>query len=319
MKMVAVASVLASFAGSHISTAQVVQEPIGATLRYEVALPGGAWGSSVTINPGERVEWRAVISFTGTQNAVALGRVYYQPILSNVDNSGDGATIDQLGVWRNAGASGQGNTTLQQGILPPTGPGSGDDSSTFAQGYGRVGYAFTSRSTTVGSSGALMGHRHSAGSSGAPLGEHIRIAGSNAPSWYSATIPQGTVIQNNGILWGVVSDNNMPFSTWFLPGTQNLALFRQAFIASSDVSVGERIVTINSEASTLQRAGGSSGTDDTRFMTWAQQGEGGSTATVRVGVEYVPATIVIIPGPCVLGGLGACGVSVLCVSRRRRS
>lgn len=311
--LIAVAGIAASAFG------QITMEPIAATLRYEVALPGGPWSSSVTINPGDRVEWRAVVSYTGTQPVAALGRIYYQPILSNVDNTGTNTTIDQLGAWRNGGISGQGNSALQQGILPPSGFESGEDSSTFVNGYGRVGYAFTSRSTTAGSSGALVGHRHSAGSNSAPPGEHIRIAGSNVPNWYAPTIPQGTVIQNNGILWGVVSDNSSATSTWFLPGTQNLALFRQAFIASTDAPNGERTVTINSEAATLQRAGGSSGFDDTRFMTWAFPGEGGSTATQRAGVEYVPATIVIVPTPGVLGAIGMVGSGVVFVSRRKRS
>jgi hypothetical protein len=32
-------------------------------------------------------------------------------------------------------------------------------------------------------------------------------------------------------------------------------------------------------------------------MSWALAGEGGTAASIRVGVEYIPATITIVPGP----------------------
>lgn len=269
--------------------AQPPMEPVGATLRYEVALPGSTWGSSVTIQPGERVEWRAVVSYTGTEPAVALGQVFYQPVLSNVDHEGAETTRDNLGAWRYLTQPGVPHRDRLEAS-------EGETTQTLLD-YGRVVYTFTSRSTSAGSSGAITGHRHTSGGLPAP-GGFFRIAGSNNPTWYPASIPNGSVDLNNQILWGVVSDNNSAASTWFVTGTQNLTIFRQAFIASTDAPLfGERVVTINSESATLRRAGGGAGTDDTRFMTWARQGEGGSTATIRVGVEYIPATITIVPGP----------------------
>ena len=309
-------AVLIGLAGSaQVALAQPPMEPIGAMLRYEVSLPGGTWGSSVTIQPGERVEWRAVVSYTGSEPAVALGQIYYQPILSNIDNNGAGEGIDTLGVWRNGGVSGQGNTLIQQGLLSAE---DGASSSPIAFGYGRVMYGFTSRSTTAGSSGGLIGHRHTNGANGAPAGSWMRVAGSNNPQWYA----QGPIINitaeiNNRILWGVVSDNNTQTSTWFVTGTQNLTVFRQAFIASTDApESGERMIVLTSESASLCRSGGGAGTDDTRFMTWARQGEGGSMASIRVGVEYIPATITIVPGPCV-GLVG--GTAALLFARRQRN
>lgn len=302
--LIAVTGIAASAFG------QITMETIAATLRYEVALPGGAWSSSVTINPGDRVEWRAVVSYTGTQPVAALGRIYYQPILSNVDNTGSDSTIDQLGAWR---LINQGDPPPALGNLLSQEEG---QSTAILPTYGRVTFGFTSRSTVPGNSGALTGIRHSAGSNGAPLGEHIRIAGSFNTNWYPASIPSGSVALNNQILWGSVSDNHTVTSTWFYPGTQNLTIFRQSFVASTDFPTSpQRTVTLFSEAATLQRAGGSSGTDDLRFMTWALQGEGGSTATVRAGVEYIPATINIIPAPSVLT---LSTLSVFAASRRRR-
>lgn len=309
MKNVIVSLVaLAGIAGAASAQTQL---PVGATLRYEVSVGGGAWSSNATINAGERVEWRAVVSYTGSNAAVALGRIFYQPVLSNTDNSGP--NTDSLGAWRNNGVSGQGNTTLAQGLLTNA---EGADANSLPS-YGRVRFGFTSRSTTAGSSGALTGIRHNS-DGGSPAGSFIRIAGTNNGTWYPASQPNGSVALNNQILWGVVADNNTATSTWFSAGTQGVVIFRQAFIASTDAPVGtDRIVSLNSEAATLQRAGGSSGTDDTRFMTWAAAGEGGSTATIRSGVAYEGATITIaVPAP---GAVALLGLGGLVAGRRRRA
>ena len=303
---------VAGSAWSERAVAQPPMEPIGARLEYEVAVPGGAWGSSVTINPGERVEWRVKVTYTGPGGlpVAGLGQIYYQPVLSNVDNVGTGGEQDQLGVWRNNGISGQGNTTLQQGLLSIA---EGADSSQLAS-YGRVHFGFTSRSTTAGSSGGLTGFRHSDASNGAPAGSFLRIAGANNPNWYPATLPNGSVSLNNQILWGVVSDNNAIDSTWFAGGIEHVVIFRQAFIASTEVPQAPRVISLFSEAATLRRAGGGAGTDDARSMRWAW----GATdpQPIRTGVEYIPATITIVPGP----GVGvAGGLAALLIARRRRS
>lgn len=306
-----VAALVAVAGVASCAVGQVVQEPIGAVLRYEVAVPGGPWTSYLNASPGDRVEWRAVLSFTGTQNAVALGRIYYQPVISGADNSGIGPTIDQLGAWRNNGISGQVNTNHLPGVLSIA---EGNDSSSL-ESYGRVHYCFTPRSTTAGNSGGLTGFRHNS-DAGSPPGSYIRIAGSNNNTWYPSNIPNGSVPLNRQILWGVVSDNNSVTSTWFATGTQNLVLFRQALILSSDRSFEEMVVTISSEAATLQRAGGTAGSDDTRFMTWAAPGEGGQTSSIRVGVQYVPAVInMFIPSP---GTAAFACASFLYANRRRR-
>ncbi len=266
-----------------IATAQVPQEPICARAEMQVALPGGAWGTSVSINPGDRVEWRVVLSFTGTQAAAALGRMYYQPVLSNVDNSGVGSQQDQVGLFRQPPnailTAAEGATTFP---LPS---------------YGRVVY---------GTNGALTfaAHRHSNSSDGAPPGEHLRIAQAATTQWYP---PTGT----GSITGGVVSDNGSSSSTIFFPGTQNLVIFRQAFIASTDAQTQPRAVSLYIDPASLQRAGGTGGPDDTRYMTWAAPGEGGSNATIRCGVEFLPATITIVPTPGAASGLLALGIATL--------
>jgi hypothetical protein len=303
---------IAAIAGLSTTTlADPPMLPVGANLRFEVALPGGAWSDFVQVAPGQRVEWRAVLNYTGSVPAAALGRIFFQPTFSNVDNYG--SRVDSVGFWRNGGISGQANSTLAAGLLGVT---EGNLSASLGSGYGRVRYGFTSRSTAPGNSGALTIHRHSGGSAGAPAGDYLRIAGANATSWMNPLYPG---YDHQQILWGVVSDNSYASSTWFTAGTTNIVLFRQAFIPAAELSVFSRTVTLSADAYGLQRAGGSVSSDDTRFMTWAAPGEGGSTATIRVGVSFTPARIRIpaslIPSP---GSAALFGIGTLLVGRRRR-
>ncbi len=315
---------LVALAGvASIASAQITQEPVGASLRYEVAVNGGAWSSSVNANPGDRVEWRAVLNINpnlqtpGLQPVAALGSIFYQPVIVNADITGAGASRDNLGAWRNNGISGQGNTTLAQGLLSVA---DGNNSGALSS-YGRVRFGFTSRSTTTGSSGGLTGFDHAAtadtdinGLSASGGFGLIRIAGANNPNWYPASIPAGSVALNNQILWGVVSDNPAVSSTWFLAGTQNLVLFRQSLTLSDNTDL--RQICLTSEAATLFRAGGGAGTDDLRFMRSAGPGEGSSNASIRNGVEYIAGCINVVPTP---GAVALLGLGGLVAGRRRRA
>ncbi len=282
-------------------TCQAQPVQVGAVLEYQVALPGGQWRNVVYTPVGTRVEWRAVLRFTGTQAAVALGRLYYQTIIFPVQNQ-PALQRDQLGAWRNSGISGQTNTTLALGLLTQA-----EGNSTFAiADYGRVHFGFTPRSTAVGGSGPLTAHRHAPGERGAPtiqpcgmdsdwdsLG-FMRIAGANLVDWYPG-VCNTNCPPSNGVLWGNVADNNTTTSTWFRTGTQDITIFRQAFIVGS---ANDRRVTITSEPASIAAVYAPL---NERSMTWALAGQGGSTASVQVGVEIIPAEIVVMnfgPLPC---------------------
>lgn len=288
---------LSTIAGS--AFAQVPMEPVGAIMRFEAFDPlRNRWTTDLVAAPGQAIEWRTVVTFTGAQAPVALGRVFYQPVIVNADNTDAGDGVDTLGVWRNGGVSGQGNTTLQQGLLSLA---EGQITGPIANGYGRVHYGFTSRSTMAGNSGPLVAHRHAVQNApvnppltpiaGQPVQDGfglMRIAGANAPSFYIRSVQECGIIECfPQLLWGPVADNNAWTSTWYALGTQNVVIFRQALNLSG--AAVPRQVVITAEAWTLQRAGGFAG--ETRFMTWALPGEGGSTATIRVGVDYVPLRI----------------------------
>lgn len=291
-------SVLCSVGLAAAAHAQVQQHPIGATMRFEVAHACGPWTDLVFALPGDRIEWRVVISYTGTSAAAALGRIYYQPLIINADINGEGSNRDQLGTWRNGGSSGQGNTTLAQGLLTPA---EGQDSCPLVNGYGRVRFGFTSRSTTAGGSGPLMGHLHTPGvGNDTPLhaagfmptsGGFIRIAGANATSWYPSNINicDFPPCPSTLISWGNVADNNSAASTWFMSGTQNIVIFRQSITVSGDS--GTRCLAISAEPASLMYYGVIPGI--TRNMMWATTGQGGSTASIRAGVEFIPAIIAL--------------------------
>lgn len=297
-------SLLAVCGTAAIALAQPMY-PIGATLAYQVSINNGPWQSSVIADYGSRVQFRAVVSYTGTEAAVALGRIYYQPIISNVDNAGTGFSRDNLGTWRNGGSSGQSSATLAAGLLS----GSEGASTNVLSSYGRVRYGVSDMSSLT-TSGAAFGHRHTGGSSGAPAGSHIRIAGTSASTWYSHTVV-------NSPLLGMVADNPAPGNTWYLAGTTNMTIFRQELLLSSDVPTASRTLTINSEIGSLARQA----FDERHYMTWCRAGESSFGATIRVGVNFVPATIIVrgpggaIPAP---GAAAVFGLATLVVTRRKR-
>lgn len=297
-------ALLALCGAAAASTAQPMF-PIGATLAYQVSNGDGIWRNSVTADFGSRVQFRAIVSYTGTEPAVALGRIYYQPIISNVDNTGSTLSRDNLGVWRNLGSSGQANPFLAAGLLSP----SEGASAGFLPSFGRVHYAMSTMSTTS-SSGASVGHRHTGGSSGAPTGSYIRIAGANATSWYSHT-------DYTSPLLGMVADNPSPSSTWYRSGIQSITIFRQELLLSSDVPTAERTLTITSEIASLARQWA----DERHYMTWCRAGESSASASIRVGVNILPATITvrgpagIVPAP---SSAAILSIAAALTCRRRR-
>lgn len=308
---------IALFHLSGTAQAQPPMLPVGARMTFEVAHPGGPWSSSVAAMPGDRIEWRVKVSYTGSNpNVDALGSVYYQPIIRNVDNTGAGSSADQLGVWRNGGISGIGNTSILQGMLN-TSEGS---SSNALSSYGRVTYGFTPRFTFSGNSGPLTGLRHSNSQNSAPIGDYIRVAGGLATQWYAPELPTppGAALYNR-VLWGVVSDNptrNGSGSSYFQTGSQDIVIFRHSLTLSSD-NFNPRVLDINAEAASMRRAGGATGEDDTRFMSWMLSNDAGPGAvgTERVGVEYVRAEIVVIPTP---PGIALAFLATCAALRRRR-
>jgi hypothetical protein len=191
-----IASLIAIAGMSVVANGQVV-------MRMLVSSDGGAtWASNVDVSPGSHVEVLVTASYNGASSTIAgFGSANFQPIVSNWDNTGAGATIDHLS------AIGQGGNTLGSmvnaqssssgvgspnpyltatpggagGVAVPSGP--------YAAGsYGR---ALPMGRTFLDGANAITGFIHvnpPADQTGRAYaaGTYMRIAQANVPDWFNA-------------------------------------------------------------------------------------------------------------------------------------
>ncbi|HEX2839628.1 MAG TPA: hypothetical protein VHN77_16040 [Phycisphaerales bacterium] len=287
--------------------AQTTFEPNGGQLRFEVLNPQtGTWGSTYPdAMSGEQVEFRVVASYIGTRTDLfAMGEVLYQPTISNVDNTGAGSSADQIAPYLNGGNGGNSvaNSMLNEiqgnSILP-------------LSGYGRVRFGGTACTAT--GSNTMTSFRHNS-DNGSPAGSWIRLAGTFVTQWPQA-LPGVTDATNiNRILRGISSQQQSQSLAplFHVAGTQNIVIFRQAIILSDSDEVREMQFSTFNEA--FRRVGGTTSTDDTRYMSW--QTGAADSGSHRTSVTIVPATIwVNVPAP---GGAAIACVGLVLASRRRR-
>jgi hypothetical protein len=277
----------------------------GGELRFEV-WNGSQWSLSTNASPGSTVQWRAMVTYTGTNTTVlGLGSIRYQPTFSNAINSGD--SPDMLSSYANGGQ--QGNA-LPNSIANA---GEGTSPAMPANGYGRVTYGATANNNILLST--LTNFRHGGGvpQNNAPDGSWLRIAGSSVVNWPDATVPgtSVTAVQLNNIARGVAANQNGPFifnpapeshfpNTLWVPGTQRLVIFRGAITLSNETA--GRDMVISSAEGSLNRVGGTTADRDQRFMSWINDIKGG---TLRTSVDVIPAQIFIpSPGTLVLAAAG---------------
>jgi hypothetical protein len=309
--------VLAGMCSSvHSAAAQIAVEANGSRLQAQVFDPVlQQWGSNVSVTPGSRVEFRYVVSYTGTSTVpYCFGSLRYQPTFSNADNDGPAGFIDETLPWRNGGVQGQ--AILNSVLLTPEG-----ESGAALASYGRVRLTGTSMQTST--LNVLTTFRHGGGApqGRAPEGSWIRLAGSSVTNWPLATMSaeQATPTELNGVTRGVIANQasrvnatgSLP-TTWWLGGTQDIIVFRGAMQLSNDAGVREMIVS--SAAGSQDRVGNMPGSaNDQRFMNWMTSDFGG---TYRTEVVVHDARIQVVPSPGVMflsaGGL-ACAMG-----RRRR-
>jgi len=306
VSMLAVAG-LATIASAQTYETDAQGNLTGGRLTFQVYNPvTSSWGSSIDAAPGQRVEVRVVASYVGTRTDIfAMGEALYQPTFSNADNTGTGAQQDQIGAFRNGGNGG--NSIVGSMLTQAEGA-----SGAALADYGRVGFGGTATAAT--SSNTMTSFRHSGGSDGAPAGSWIRMAGNFVTQWPTA-LP-GTTDANgiNRILRGISSQQQSQAlnSTFHIAGNSGLVLFRQAIILSDDAAA--RTLQFSSFPESGRRVGGTTSTDDRRYMTW-QTGSADS-GTHRTGIAYVPANINIVPTPASAALLGLGG---LIAARRRRA
>ena len=271
-----------------------------------------SWGTVASAVPGSRVEWRVVVSYTGTNtNVFALGSMTYQPTFSNADNTGP--NVDQLAPWRNGGL--QGNPIANSMLSAAEGA-----SGSALASYGRVVFGATAANSN--SQNIVTTHRHGGdfASARAPAGSWLRVAGSFVTQWPLPTLPlnvDATPNELNNINRGIQANQlaalgavTPTVNTFHVQGTQNLVIFRGALLLSTDARTDN--ITLGIAAGTQQRASGVNGSDDTRFISW--QTDRFDNGSWRTGFTINSATIVI-PAP---GFAALLGASTLFAIRRKR-
>ncbi len=304
-------AVCVTCAGLAVPDALAQEYPTETQLRFEV-WNGSTWDSRVVARPGTQVEFRVVVSYTGSNTQIkAFGSSRYQPMISNWDN--DGASRDSLGTWRNGGASGDympGDTMLSAA--------EGQSGAPLAS-YGRVGFGYHGQATQFFN--VLTSFHHNNGSFGAPAGSWLRIAGTFGSQWpRTGTEASWGADDANRVLRGVSSTQHVetlatgdPNPFW-VGGTQDVVLFRQAIVLSSDST--SRSLAITTDPSTFLRAS-NLGTDNRRYMLWQTFQDGPPFGSYRSAVDIVGAEVIVtpnIPAP----GFAAFLTGTLVSSRRQR-
>lgn len=264
-------------------------EPNGAVMRFEV-WNGTAWTSGpIAAMPGDRIEWRTVVSYVGTRtDLLALGGALHQPTISNTDNTGP--IRDELAPWRNNGITAHHMPgtilTAAEGVSAAPNP----------LGYGRV--SFYSPAMQPEFSNTMTTFRHSAGSNGAPAGNWIRMAGSFGTLWpRSLDGTTGTADDFNRILRGVGTTQQprdlLPEP--YVEGVSNLVVFRQALVLGDSTDL--RTIQVSTFQESFRRWGVGSSTDDRRFFYWQASYSDTGLSGHRTGVAIEPAFIVVVPTP----------------------
>lgn len=289
---------LMSLAGSACVASAQTYEQGGARIEFQVFNTAlAAWTSVVDAMPGQQVEWRMRVSYTGTRaDLFAMGEVVCQPTIANTDNTDDTNGMDTLAPWRNGGVTGGGFP----GTLLSTSEG---ENGAALPSYGRVNCGVVD--TQPSSSNVITTFRHTNGSAGAPLGSYVRVAGNGVLLWprdLSGPVPPLDVTASDiqSILRGV--NMSEPAATVPIPspGVTNKVTFRGAIVLSA--SADPRALLISTFRESLRRAGGATVNepDDRRYVAW-QTGIGdngtGLLGHRTFNPEVIGATIIVVPAP----------------------
>lgn len=253
----------------------------GSTLVMQVRALGGDWASSVDVLPGATVEFRALVSYTGSAAAVGLSNAAFQPTVSNW-NPG----TDTLLPFRNVGTS------------PATGGVAADSGQ-----YGRIlPYAAAGISTV----NALRGHTNNVAGV-----TYLRIAQNNTTNWVGTGPTSGTAAANNFNGAGGIATGQKPAP---LVGGSDPAFVQD----TSDVEVVRFGLTIGGAERTLVVDAPQLGiglASGLRRFSWFSSTGDLAGSSVFGSVEVSSASINVVPTP---GAFALLGMGGLMAGRRRR-
>jgi len=255
----------------------------GSTLRFQVRPQGGgAWSSAIDATPGSTVEFRALVTYTGTATAVGLASASFQPTVSNWNTA-----TDTLLPFRNVGTS------------PATGGVAADSGQ-----YGRIlPYAAAGISTT----NALRGHTNNV--SGVT---YLRIAQNNTTNWVGVGPTSGTAAANNFNGAGGIATGQKPASLVnpdvdpaFDQDTTDIEVIRFAITVGGGA---DRTLVIDAPQLGIRFA------NNVRQFSWFSSLQDNSGISVY-GTVAVETASIHVPTP---GALALLGMGGLMAGRRRR-
>jgi hypothetical protein len=254
----------------------------GSTLVMQVRALGGDWASSVDVLPGATVEFRALVSYTGSAAAVGLSNAAFQPTVSNW-NPG----TDTLLPFRNVGTS------------PATGGVAADSGQ-----YGRIlPYAAAGISTV----NALRGHTNNVAGV-----TYLRIAQNNTTNWVGAGPTSGTAAANNFNGAGGIATGQKPAP--LVGGTD--PAFEQDTTDVEVVRFGLTVGGTEDRSLVVDVPQLSIGLfNGIRRFSWFSSTGDLAGSSVYGTVEVSSATINVVPTP---GALALLGMGGLMAGRRRR-
>jgi len=296
-------------AAASMAAAQESQQII-----YQVAHPDGTWSNAVAAMPGDRIEFRVMINYTGTRtDLLGLGNARFQPTFSNFDNTGEGSSRDSFEPFtRNGGSAGGPNPPPWPTMVTPE---EAQSTAPVMGGYGRV-FPFGSTAMNAASFNVLTDFRHDGGSHGAPQGSWARLAGGYCSNWPQASlaatpVPTGDLLN---ILRGVATSQLAQASagTAWQGGTQNITVFRGAILLSAD-NPDVRTIEMGVADGSLLRVGNAESADDSRYIAWQQSAT--DLGSYRVlDTQVLGANIMIVPAPA---GAALLAAGLLVAARRR--
>jgi hypothetical protein len=264
----------------------VVQNGMGATTVEVQVSPAlqETWGSSIIAAPGDSIDIRVRVSYTGTQAPLGLGEFIFQPTLSHWI-----PTKDIMAPLVNNGLGGQHTTPI--GAVADA-PGQ----------YGRVmPYAVVGMSATS----FLRGHVNDAGGT-----TYLRIAQNQVTSWIGGA---GNTTGGSGVnlrQWNVTGGGRSVFpDPPFSSALTDIVVFK--FGVTLGAGTGGRVMVADAPLGAIWSQAPSIG---------AHVGWYGTPDEVAPSIRALPtvlaATITVVPAPGV-GVLGLAGTALL-VRRRRR-
>lgn len=256
-------------------------------LEFQVS-PAGAenWTSSINATPGQSIDIRVRVSYTGTQSPFGLGSVYFQPAISNWDNAG--ASTDALLAFVNQGGAG----TTPLGDVPDQ-PGV----------YGRVA-PYGWRAPLNGSSPNPYTGFYNIGGGG--LG-YLRVAQATCTAWVGQP---GNTTGGGGVNVGQPNaayiDANPGYPHPFNSGVSDLVVLKLGITLSNDA------IARSLSVGAAEGFAGQAPTVET-MVKWFSSADDTIPGSITGAAVYQTASINIVPTPWSLAAVGA-----LALRRRRR-